>query len=63
VPIHCYRCANGHEFERVENINDIYDKKCPRCGKRAKIGPGLTGAPVLKEGSGGFYKPSKGEPS
>ena len=63
MPIHVYSCPNGHEFERFENINDIADKRCPKCRKMAKIGPGLTGTPILKAGSGGFYKPSTPERS
>ena len=61
MPMHCYCCPRGHEFERFENINDIADKRCPTCRKMAKITPSLTGAPILRQGVGGFYKPSKGD--
>jgi hypothetical protein len=58
MAIHVYSCPNGHEFERFENINDIFPKKCPRCGKKAQATAGVTATPILKEGVGGFYKPS-----
>lgn len=59
--MHQYFCPNGHSFERFEGIHEDKPKKCPECGARAKIGCGMTGAPILKEGTGGFYKPTPPE--
>ena len=61
MPLHVYQCPLGHEFERLESINNIADKRCPTCRKMAKIGAGLTGTPILKPGMGGFYRPSKAD--
>ena len=63
MPVHIYNCPSGHDFERSETIHDITPKKCPKCGRKAKIGVANTGSPILKEGSGGFYKPTKAETS
>jgi putative FmdB family regulatory protein len=63
MPMHQYFCPNGHSFERFEPIHEERPKRCPECGRKARLGVGLTGTPVLKEGVGGFYKPTAPEPT
>jgi putative FmdB family regulatory protein len=59
MPIHTYYCGHcGHSFERFEPIHEERPKRCPECGRKARLGVGRTGMPVLKEGVGGFYKPT-----
>jgi len=59
MPMHVYDCPNGHTFEKFEGIHEQGPLPCPECGKPATLGVGRTGAPVLKEGTGGFYRPSR----
>lgn len=62
MPMYEFQCSSGHRTEKFLSVSES-DKaiKCPDCGKRAKRAVSLTGAPILKPGVGGFYKPSLGE--
>jgi predicted nucleic acid-binding Zn ribbon protein len=58
MAIHVYDCPDGHQFEVVEPASKEGRPKCPACGKRARLGVGRTGTPILRRGVGGFHKPS-----
>ena len=62
MPLHVYNCKCGHSFERLESIHEEKPKRCPECGHKASIGVGRTGTPILREGKGGFYRPTRAEP-
>ena len=36
MPLYCFRCPDGHDFEQMLSMKDCMKKqKCPECGKRA----------------------------
>ena len=64
-PIREFRCACGYNTERIlfGQLDELQVAVCcPECGKFAKRQDiSRPGAPILKEGNGGFYKPSREE--
>src|SRR6266850_1356474 len=53
MPTYEYRCPEGHEFEKLQKINEKPRTKCPICGKVAvRLISG--GAGLVFKGSG-FY--------
>jgi predicted nucleic acid-binding Zn ribbon protein len=51
MPVYVYECSEGHQTDRVKSIkvsdrvlnNDV----CEICGKKAKLIPSRTSAPIL----------------
>lgn len=61
MPIYEYQCKAGHVTEKYEPMKQANDCiLCPECSyqKRAARIVSRTGMPILKAGSGGFYKPN-----
>jgi Zn ribbon nucleic-acid-binding protein len=64
-PIREFECPDGHITEKIlfgqsDEIQIVCE--CTECGKFAKRQDiSRPGAPILKEGSGGFYRPSREE--
>ena len=51
MPIYQYECQDGHTTDRVKSIK-VSDRvmsndKCETCGKKAKLVPSRSGAPIL----------------
>ncbi len=48
MPTYVFRCANGHEFKRIQSVNDKPRSRCPTCRKKCRrmlpiyIGSGLS---------------------
>lgn len=67
MPIFEYRCKADHTTEKLvmpctgHSSND--EIVCPVCKRPAYLIFSKTSAPILKEGSGGFYRPTKEPPS
>jgi predicted nucleic acid-binding Zn ribbon protein len=59
MAIHVYQCPNGHVEEVIERAVDEHRRQCKECHRFMKLSVGLTAPPILKAGSGGFYKPSR----
>ncbi len=53
MPTYEYRCANGHDFERIQKMNDKPVTKCPTCG--AKATRKISGGQGLIFKGSGFY--------
>ena len=34
MPTYEYRCADGHHFERFQQMSDEPLSECPKCGKK-----------------------------
>lgn len=66
MAVYEYECPKGHKFSRNIDISAPGEPKghvpCPTCHdnrrKAAELIPSKTGAPILKAGTGGFYKPA-----
>lgn len=64
MPLYEYECPNGHRTEKFLSLAEADKRiKCPQCGKRTERVFSRTGAPILKEGVGGFYSPTKVPPN
>jgi hypothetical protein len=65
IPIREFKCIMGHVTEEIlfGQLDEVQTVVlCPRCGEFAKRQDvSRPGAPILKEGNGGFYKPSREE--
>jgi predicted nucleic acid-binding Zn ribbon protein len=60
MPIHVYECPKGHRDEVIERVCDEHKRLCEKCYQRMSLSAAVkTGTPVMKKGSGGFYKPSR----
>lgn len=53
MPTYEYRCAEGHEFEKLQKMSDRPIRTCPTCGARAERKVS-GGAGLIFKGSG-FY--------
>ena len=52
MPVYEYRCARGHEYEKVEGFDAPTEHACPHCGGSARRR--LSVPAVIFKGSG-FY--------
>ena len=67
MPLYVWSCSVAHRFEKVMSVKEmtLVDDGfgtvfCPFCQRkrRCRVVPAPTGAPILREGVGGFYKPT-----
>ncbi len=64
MPMLEWKCRLEHVTEKYVALERNAAKKlrCPQCGLTAtRVAISQTGTPILKEGRGGFYRPTKAE--
>jgi hypothetical protein len=63
MPIRVFICARKHETEKIlfGEADQLQQIPCPVCRRpAARVDAAMrTGAPILKKGIGGFFRPTR----